>query len=373
MRIVFVNSARGRGGGWTSAAELGLGLVEKGHEVTLACHPNSAIAQELQGTRELRLAPIAIRAELNPYRVLQLASLFRRVSPDLLVADKRKDLKLSVAGRQLAGGFPIVHRHGAPSPLKDSAVYRYVWGRKVQTLVLNSRVMRDRMLEEVPWLRRLAIHVIHNGKDPNQYRPRQELRAKMRSELGIPTDAFVASFHGMASPRKRVDLLVQAVAHLPRDLRALGLIVGGGPGLPEVRQLAGELEAPVVFAGIRRDIPEVLAAADVAVHLSTAEGFSNSVLEAMACALPLVVSDATSHPEQVVDGIHGVLVPPDEWRPVADAIRRLAARPEERERMGRAARDRVVTEFSRERMVERYDQVLCETVEAYRTGGRTSS
>jgi len=367
MRVVFVNSARGWGGGWRSAAEVSLALVEKGHRVTLVCHPDSAIASQLEGVDGLDLARIAIRAELNPYRVLQLARLFRRVEPDVLLADKRKDVKLSVAARVFSKRFPIVHRHGAPSALRDSFIYRRVWGRQVQSLIVNSHIMRDRMLERSPWLQRVPIHVIHNGKDTSYYRPRPELRARMRAELGIPEPAFVASFHGMVGPRKNVELLIRAVTALPRDLGVYGMVVGGGPDLDRVKDLSAELDAPITFTGIRADIPEVLSAADVATHLSTAEGFSNSVLEAMACGLPMIVSDATSHPEQVEPGKQGILVAPDRWEPVAEAIRRLARDPAERRRIGEAARARVVTEFGRERMVERYDQVLRGAV---RGGGR---
>ncbi len=319
----------------------------------------------------MTLRPIGIRAELNPYRVLQLANLNRRARHDLVPADKRKDLKLSVAARRLAGGFPIVHRHGAPSVLRDGPIYRRVWGRAIQAMIVNSHTMRERLLAELPWLQRLRIEVIHNGKDTRRYRPLPSSRTRMRTELGIPEDAFVVSFHGMIQPRKNVKTLVRAVASLPAGLRVHALITGGGPTLPQVRRLATELRAPVIFAGVRHDIPEVLsAAADAAAHLSEAEGFSNSVTESMACGLPLILSDATSHREQVDDGIQGLLVPAGEVSAVADAIRWLATDPEGRSRLGAAARQRAVKEFSRELMVERYEKVLGETVAAYRSADR---
>ena len=366
MRIVFVNSARGWGGGLTSAAEVGLGLADRGHEVHLVCHPRSAIFEQLAREVRLDLVPIAIRAELNPYRVIQLGRLNRRLNPDIVLADKRKDVKLSVAARRLAGAFPIVHRHGAPSPLKDSAIYRHVWGRQVQALVVNSETMRRRMLVSAPWLKHSTIHVVHNGKDVTRYKPLPRFRERIRTELGVPEDAFIVSFHGMVQPRKNVELLVRAVAELPAELKVHALVIGGGPTLPQLRALAAQLRAPVIFAGIREDIPEVLSAADAAAHLSTAEGFSNSVIESMACGLPLVASDATSHAEQITEGTQGSLVPPGEWRPVADAIRWLATDADGRQRMGAAARQRAVNQFSRERMLDRYDEVLTETVTAYR-------
>lgn len=346
--------------------ELGLGLAERDHDVTLVCHPSSAVGRQLEGLPQLNLVTIAIRAELNPYRVLQLSLLNRRTRPDVVLADKRKDVKLSAAARWFGGSFPLVHRHGAPSPLKDSPIYRHFWTREVQALIVNSWTMKKRMLARTSWLEGVPIHVIPNGKDHTRYRSMPEARSRVRAELGIPEKAFVVSFHGMVSPRKNVDLLVKTVAELPRELEVTALIVGLGPTLPQVRDLSASLGAPVVFAGLRTDIPEVLSAADVSAHPSTAEGFSNSVVESLACGLPVIASDATSHPEQVEDGVQGVLVPPGRPEALAAAIRWLAENPASRDRMARAARRRAMEEFGLEGMIDRYDAALRETVEAFR-------
>jgi glycosyltransferase involved in cell wall biosynthesis len=365
MRIIFINSARGWGGGLTSTADLGLGLAELGHEITMVCHPDSAIRERLRDDARVTLVPVAIRAEINPYRVWQLARLNRRVRPDVVMADKRKDVKLSVTARAFSDGFPVVHRHGAPSALRDSLIYRFYWGEHVGALIVNSYTMRERMLEKAPWLRKVDMRVIHNGKDLSRYRPIPEARERIRKALGIPPDSFLVSFHGMVQPRKRVDVLVRAVAELARELDVRALIIGGGPTLAEIERLAAETGAPTIFTGIRTNIPELLAAADVSVHLSIAEGFSNSVIEAMACGLPMIVSDATSHSEQVDHGVQGLLVPAGDPRAVVSAIRELASDPAERRRMGSAARERAVAEFSLQTMIERYDKVLRETVDRY--------
>ncbi len=81
----------------------------------------------------------------------------------------------------------------------------------------------------------------------------------------------------------------------------------------------------------------------------------NSVLEAMACGLPVIASAATSHAEQIDDGVHGLLVPPGQVEPVAEAILKLAHAPEVRLRMGQAASRRAAEEFSRDTMIERYE------------------
>jgi len=284
-----------------------------------------------------------------------------------MLCDRRKDVKFSVAARRLNGDFAIVHNHEAPSPLTDSANHRFFWKRRVQTVIVNSYTLREMMLAAAPWLEHVRMEVIHTGKDVTYYRPMTELRPRVRSELGIPKDAFVVSYHGIVQPRKNVDVLIRAIAALPTNLKVHALIIGQGPQLQEVREQAARLNLPITFTGVREDVPELLSAADVAVHLSSAEGFANSVTEAMACGLPVIASDATSHPEQIEHGTHGLLVPLRNSQGVSEAIRFLASDPEKRLAMGRAARARVVTEFAWDRMLQRYDTVLREVVQRYRS------
>ncbi len=84
----------------------------------------------------------------------------------------------------------------------------------------------------------------------------------------------------------------------------------------------------------------------------------------------MIVSDATSHPEQVEYGEQGLLVRPGEWTDVAEAICLLAGDAPLRMGMGKAARLRVTREFNSQQMIERYDQVLRRTVETYRSERR---
>jgi glycosyltransferase involved in cell wall biosynthesis len=348
-----------------STLELGQGLADRGHELTVVCHPKSTIEERLAPDSRLTVAPVAIRAELNPYRALQLARTIRRNEPDIVLAEKRKDLMFTIAARRLGGRFPIVQRLGGAGEFDDSRINRHLWGRELEAIIINSYTLRDRMLEAIPWLADVRVEVIHNGRDIWRHRPLPKLRERTRAELGVPDGAFVVSYHGELDPPSNVDVLVRAVAEVPRHLEVHALIVGNGPSLAETRRLTAELRAPVIFAASRTDIPEVLSAADVAAHLTTAEGFSNSVIESMACGLPVIASDASCHPEQIEDGVHGVLVPPNQWTGVADAVRWLAGDPENRARMGKAARDRATTEFGLERMIDRYEEFLRQTVDAY--------
>jgi glycosyltransferase involved in cell wall biosynthesis len=357
VKILFINSVRGLGGGSTSAIELATGLSGHGHDVTVVCHPHSKIRNALRVAERVRLAPIAIRAELNPIRPFQIARVLHSFPADVIMADRRKDVKLSFYALKLRPGSALVHRHGAPSPLRDGMVYRAIWPQ-LDGVIVNSHNMARRMLERTPWLAGTEMHVVHNGKDLAVYRPRPDLRISMREELGIAQDAFVVSYHGVLAERKNLEVLIRALALRPVGSRIHGLLIGDGTSETRLRGLSRRYGVPVTFAGRRDDIDRVLAAADVSAHLSLAEGFSNSVIEALACGLPVIASSSTSHGEQIEDGVTGWLVPPDDEDAVIRSILRLSTDPARQATMSAAARQSAVQSFSSERMVAGYEAAL---------------
>lgn len=355
MRILFVNSVRRTGGGVSSAVTLARGLAQSGHAVTLACNANGELRRRLLDDAALALAPIRFGPDVDPLAAFALARAIRRTGAEVALADRRKDVKLLLTARLFGARVPIVHRNGAPSVMRETRLYRFLW-RRIHSMVVNSHAMHHRLLESSPWLAAVPITVVHNAVDTDRFRPRPERRMRVREELGIPADAFVIAFHGIFQPRKRLGLLMSAVARLPASLRARVLLIGAGPERAALEQHAKALGVLATFTGLRTDVPELLAACDVAAHLSSAEGLSNTVLEDLACGLPVVATDEHSHPEQIDDGVTGFLVPPDETA-VADALLMLAE-PGRRAMMAPAARETAETQFTVETMVQGYVDVL---------------
>ena len=144
-------------------------------------------------------------------------------------------------------------------------------------------------------------------------------------------------------PQKGIDVLIRALAQTTGAARDWTLnLVGDGPereALQRQVQQAG-LQEQVQFLGFRSDPQTFLLQAGVFVLPSRFEGMPNALLEAMAAGLAVVVTDASPGPlEVVVDGVSGLVVPSDEPAALADALDRLAAQPQLRERLGAAARD----------------------------------
>jgi glycosyltransferase involved in cell wall biosynthesis len=189
-------------------------------------------------------------------------------------------------------------------------------------------------------------------------------RGIVRREFGIPSETPLLGTIGRLHPQKGVDLLLRAVQELKGQFPALKtLIVGEGPALPALRALASDLGLvqDVIFTGLRRDVPDILAAADLLVLASRWEGMPNVVLEAFAAGKAVVATRVGAVEEMVQDGETGLLVPAEDPPALARAIGSLLADPPGRARLAAAGRARVEKEFSLEKMV-RLTQELYEDV-----------
>jgi glycosyltransferase involved in cell wall biosynthesis len=137
------------------------------------------------------------------------------------------------------------------------------------------------------------------------------------------------------------------------------LIVGDGIERDRIDQLVGELKlnATVRLTGVRRDIPDVLAASDVSVLCSDREGLPIAVLEAMAAARPVVATRVGDLPLVVQDQKTGLLVDSNDVNGLADALEDLLVHPDRARQLGEAGRKLVEQQYSLERMVGQHQEL----------------
>lgn len=196
------------------------------------------------------------------------------------------------------------------------------------------------------------IEVIYNGVDPSRFETAAD-RAAARDALGLPASAPVVTCVARFHPVKDHPTLLRGFAHArARVPEARLLLVGGGDGEPALRALADELgiTPAVTFAGVRSDVPAVLAASDVFAMTSLSEGTSVTLVEAMLARRPAVVTAVGGNPEVVADGTTGLLVPRGDAAATGEALAALLRDPARRDAMGAAARARAREQFSQARM-----------------------
>jgi glycosyltransferase involved in cell wall biosynthesis len=284
-------------------------------------------------------------------------------------------------GLHLAAGLPVARALGKPIVMK-------VGGSGVIPLVRQSRIGRL----ELGWLRRWAARVLilnegmmrealdygfpreqmlwmPNPVNTEQFRPvRPEEIAKLRAARGIPPGALVAVYVGRLSREKGLQSLLSGFALAAREERRATLIlVGDGPMRSELEAMAAKLglgPSQVHFSG-PADISEVpgwLGASDVFMLMSPNEGFSCALAEAMSAGLASVVSRIPANAQLIENEVHGLLVPVGDDPAMANALIGLFRDPALRGRMGKAARQRILDNYSTDQVAERYETLFAEVL-----------
>jgi glycosyltransferase involved in cell wall biosynthesis len=207
------------------------------------------------------------------------------------------------------------------------------------------------------------VVAIPNGVDVSVFYPWVEDRRALRRGLGFSGEDKMVMFVGRLAPQKRVDLLIVAFRQIRDRLPEARLVlVGDGPLRSELEQLVVRLglERSVIFAGNRLDVAAYMQVSDVFVLPSEAEGMSNAVLEAMACGLPVLVSDCAGNRELVTDGLNGMVFPRGSENALAKKIETLLLDTTYAQRLARVAIEKVQSQFRLESVAARY-------LELYRT------
>jgi glycosyltransferase involved in cell wall biosynthesis len=293
-----------------------------------------------------------------------LRRLLRRLRPDLLHVHyasgygslarlaRWRPMLLSVWGSDVYA-FP------AASPLHAAWLRGNL--RAAQGIASTSEAMAQQVRRVWPGAGRIAITPF--GVDTDRFSP--ALRPVDKP------DALVIGTVKALAPVYGIDLLVRAFAQVSQGSPvALRLrLVGGGPQRAELEALAWQLGVAqqVEFIGpVRHDeVPAQLREFDVYAAPSRQESFGVAVVEAMACGLPVVVSDAGGLPDVVQHEVNGLVVPVGDVAALAQALQRLIEGPVLRQRLANAARDHAVAQYHWpacvDRMLACQDQIMAPT------------
>ncbi|MEZ5298612.1 MAG: glycosyltransferase family 4 protein [Ilumatobacteraceae bacterium] len=221
--------------------------------------------------------------------------------------------------------------------------------------------------------RELPTTIVPPGVDTERFRPlTDDERAAARTDFGLPVDGQVIVGVSRLVPRKGFDTAIRAVALLKESHPDLVLAIAGkGRDDDRLRKLADGLGAPVRFLGrvANDDLPRIYGCADVFTMLCRnrwggleQEGFGIVFVEAAACGVPQVAGRSGGAAEAVADGESGLVLDDpgadDAPQRAAEAFASLLDDETARRRMGRAARERAVVEFSYDVLAARLGRAL---------------
>lgn len=362
MKILHVITTLDVGGAEMYLLSQVRGQVARGHEVrvlylkgkgTLADDFRAAGASAVE-----RVSPNPLGAVRAHLRQAEL------VHSHLLKADAFTAIAATLAGRRsrLVSG-----KHNDEQVLKRPLVglaHAVLGNLPRRTIALSDHVAR--FVQQYGHVRAGALRRVYYGLDPIPFEraraadPAQ--RPAVRAELGFGRDDVVFTCVARFAPQKAHDVLLRAFdrarrARKPGEPALRLLLVGDDPfgsGRTDAEAIARELALGdgVLFAGIRRDVPRLLASSDCFVMCSLWEGLGLVFLEAMACGLPVLATRVSAVPEVVIEGRTGVLVPPADEIALSHAMLALADDPARRAALGAAGAERVRALFGLDRMVD---------------------
>ena len=364
-RILHVIPTLVRGGAEKQLTLLATGLAGKGWDVQVCVLTHGGPLEEDLRQARVPLSFIDKRWKVDPFAYRRLKKEIQRLQPDVVHTWL---FAANSYGRQAAfaaGVKHVVAGERCVDPWKGAmqlAIDRYL-SRRTERIVTNSSGVRDFYAGK--GLPAEKFVVIPNGIAP--FAPPQQAvsREQLLRELAIPENARLIGAIGRLWPQKRVKDIIWA-ADLIQCVRedVHFLIIGHGPQRRRLEHYAEQCHVAerLHFLGERNDVPHLLPHLDLLMLASSYEGQSNAIMEAMSAGLPVVATDIPGNRDLVVPSETGLLVEVGDRAALAQKTLMILNDAAFANKLGSAGRERMLREFSVERMVERHEELYRELV-----------
>jgi len=321
---------------------------------------------ELQNRLEQSEIPVRIvsrRFKFDPVCIYKLRSIMKKENIDIVHTHCHKPNTTGRLAAKLAG-VPVVitNEHNVDSWKSN---WQLTLDRRLATysdrIIAVSEAVKNFYVENAN-IPADKFEVIYNGVDLDFWQNNilsQETIAEKKTKLGLSQDDKVIVNIGRLHPQKGHEYLFRAVRKIIPRMKNLKFLIVGDGSMKDSLELLSErlgIKKYVIFTGKRDDIKDILCFSDISVLSSIREGFSNVILESMACGKPVIATDVGGNNEIIIDGENGFIVPSRDEDTLADKILALASSEELTERMGLAARE-TVKKFSLKRMVDKTEQL----------------
>jgi L-malate glycosyltransferase len=351
---LHVDTARTWRGGQHQVLLTMNGLHAIGQRAALAAHPDGELRHRAQ--KGLDVVPLAPRSEMDLATAWRFARLVKQLAPDVIHAHDphgvaMASLALSLGAASAKGLRPpaLVAARRVDFRLKRNAFSRWKY-RQVNCFIAASEAIRRILIADgIPADRTVTVH---EGIDVQHVvaAPPVDVHEAFWLPHRAPIVGNVAALVAHKGQRYLIEAARLVVQEIP-DARFV--ILGEGELREQLEQQVKHhhLDKHVLLPGFRTDVVGCMKSFDVFVMSSVTEGLGTSLLDAMACARPIVATRTGGIPEIVEDGITGTLVPPRDPVALARAIVRALNDERLRVQMGSAGLARVTERFTVERMV----------------------
>ncbi len=361
IKVLHLETAVEWRGGQQQIAYLVHGLLKAGLETTLICRPESEIYRHFK-QKGWPVLPVQIKhsADIKTARIIARFANENRF--DLLHVHSSHALSLGILIKMMQPKLKLVASRRVDFSVRKPLIGTLKYNNKFidRIICISENIARVLANDGVPPTK---ITVIHSGIDLDRFNCNST--TDLKEELRIPKDHLVVGTVAALVGHKDYPTLLQAAQKVIRRVPNVTFVaVGDGGDREKLRELHRSLELGnrFLFTGFRSDLQRFYNLFDVFVLASHKEGLGTSVLDALACGLPVVATKAGGIPEMITNEENGLLVPARNPQASASAIERLLKDWDLRKRLANNARASVQA-FSFENMVQKHIALYRELVE----------
>lgn len=354
MRIIQILNSPNWSGASNYCISVSRELINRGHDVLLLTEPGKPLfrAQQLGIPYDDTIRLNHRNPILYLHAIKRMKHIFRTFKPDIISSHINEGAWMAgLVARQTVPGAVVARIRTDIDPPKGHAINRYVHHAWTDHIVVGS-YLHKRLCQEILDYSPDRISVVYGGVDTELFNPARKKTSQFRQEIGATSGEILIGLLARLDPVKGHEYAMGAMARLKNlqvNFKLVALGYENERTFAWLKNLAGELGIAdrLVCLGLRKDLPDVLAAIDIGLITSVgSEANSRAALEFMASGKPVVGTSVGVIPEIVHDGEQGFIVAPRNADATAAALEKLITSPVLQQKMGQAARQQVLENFS---------------------------
>jgi len=369
--IYFIGSLR-LGGAEKQVAELALGLDKSRYDIEICCinQGGPMVEKVRQAGINVRIFEVSLpfgkfNPRSYPFLIKSLWKIYRYVKktkPHIIHAYLFTAYIVGILCGKWSGVPILISSRRSLGYFKDDKPWRqklenYV-NKKTDIILVNAKAVREDVLKREKHCQG-KIRLVYNGVDLDKFKPGRG-EPEIRKQWGIgENDLLIGMVANLIHYKGHLEVLDAAAQLKPEFPNVKFVFVGRDGGMQEQieeKRKTLNLENSVILAGSCKDVHKIIPAFDIMILASHEEGFSNVLLEAMACSKPLVATNVGGNAESVVHGETGFIVPTRNPEEMAKALKKFLENPGLREKFGEAGRRRMEENFSIQKLIQNMDQ-----------------
>ncbi|MCK4772162.1 MAG: glycosyltransferase family 4 protein [Candidatus Latescibacteria bacterium] len=363
--VLHISTAKTWRGGEQQLAYLYEELNLKGVQQVLLC-ARSSVLEQYCISRSYNYISIRKGSNLNLLFTRQVRNICNKKEIDIIHAHDSHALTFAILAATLFGNeTPIIVSRRVDFPIRSKRKYNH---KNITKIICVSDAIREITGSDI--VNKSVLTTIHSGIDLNRFSTGGEFK-RLRTEFNIPPGTpLVGNVAALAPHKDYTTFLDTAGLLVEKGIPARYFIIGEGRLEEQLKDYADDkgLNEHVIFTGFRNDIPEILPELDIFLVTSETEGLSTSILDAIACKVPVVATNAGGITEIIEHNVTGMLGEIKQPETLVDGILTIFSNETLREEIVTNATEKL-KEFTKETTAEKTLQIYLDAFEITVLGG----